>query len=71
MEFRRYTNKTMETMKQYVEQLRKCGKIIVFADKSTNIYKIGKEKYQKLLHENITKDYRKRYLTVIKFSRKF
>ena len=60
IEFRKYTNKTMEEMKQDVKQLNKCGKIIVFADKSTNIYKMEKEKYKKLLHENVTKDYKKK-----------
>ena len=40
IEFRRYTNKTMETMIQDVKQLRKCGKIIVFlrTNRLTYIY---------------------------------
>ena len=32
--------------------------IIYFSDKSTNIYKIDKNTYNKLLKENITPDYK-------------
>ena len=35
------------------------SKIFVPADKSCNIYKMDRESYEKLLHENITKTYKK------------
>ena len=35
------------------------SKIFVPADKSRNIYKMDSETYEKLLHENITKTYKK------------
>ena len=35
------------------------GKSSVSADKSRNIYKMNKEDYEKLMHENITKTHKK------------
>ena len=35
------------------------SKIFVPTDKSRNIYKMDSETYEKLLHENITKTYKK------------
>ena len=33
--------------------------MLVFADKSTNIYKLSRDHYEKLLHDNITQTYQK------------
>ena len=33
--------------------------MLVFADKSTNIYKVSREHYEKLLQDNITQTYKK------------
>ena len=33
--------------------------VYAFADKTTNIYKLPPQDYRKLLHENITKSYKK------------
>ena len=37
----------------------RSDKVFLKADKTTNIYKVSKEEYNKLLTENITKDYKK------------
>ena len=42
-----------------IAKLKKDGKVIVFADKTSNMYKVDAKQYNKLLLENITKDYRK------------
>ena len=33
--------------------------MLVFADKSTNLYELSRDNYQKLLHGNITQTYKK------------
>ena len=33
--------------------------MLVFADKSTNLYELSRENYQKFLHDNITQIYKK------------
>ena len=35
------------------------SRIYIAADKTSNYYKVGKEKYQELLDKHITKDYKK------------
>ena len=42
-----------------VKNIRLSDKVLVFADKSTNLYELGKEEYNKLLNDNITKTYKK------------
>ena len=39
--------------------MKKSNKLIVFADKTNNLYKIGPKNYYKLLNDAITKDYKK------------
>ena len=41
-----------------IKKLHHDNKIFISADKSTNIYKMQKEKYEKLLFENIVKIYK-------------
>ena len=41
------------------KQIKRDSKIFVPADKSHNIYRMDRETYEKLLHENITKTYKK------------
>ena len=42
-----------------VAEIKSSNKVFLLADKTTNIYKVDPEEYNKLLSENITKDYRK------------
>ena len=42
-----------------MQEIEKCDKIIVFADKSTNIYKMEPGNYNKMLKENVTESYKK------------
>ena len=47
-----------QKMKKDVEEIRHTNCVLVKADKSRNIYKVPKEKYKKLLKEQVTKTYR-------------
>ena len=59
IEFRRYRNSLMNQMAKDIKEIKASKKLILFADKSSNLYKIDKTKYDQLLHDNVTKDYKK------------
>ena len=42
-----------------MKTIKKSNKLIVFADKTNNAYKVDKDDYNKLLRENITKTYKR------------
>ena len=43
----------------YILNIKSSLDVYAFADKTTNIYKLPPQDYKKLLHENITKSYKK------------
>ena len=46
-------------MKEDVAHIKSSNDILIFADKTNNLYKTSEEEYKKLLFNNITKSYRK------------
>ena len=46
-------------MSEDLKSLQNKNQVIVFADKTTNLYKMDMDNYNKLLRENITKKYKK------------
>ena len=59
IQFRKVNNNFQSQLNEDIKQIKGDSKIFVPADKSRNIYKMDKETYEKLLHENITKTYKK------------
>ena len=59
IQFRKVNNNFQSQLNEDIKQIKRDSKIFVSADKSRNIYKMDKETYEKLLHENITKTYKK------------
>ena len=59
IKFNKSTNKFQNELSKDVKKIKSSNKIYVPADKTTNMYKLNKEHYSKILQENITKDYRK------------
>ncbi len=59
IEFRRTDNEFQRKMREDVKQIKQCEKVVVPADKSTNLYKIDKDTYENHLMNNITKAYKK------------
>ena len=59
IQFRKVSNNFQSQLNEDIKQIKGDSKIFVAADKSRNIYKMDKETYEKLLHENITKTYNK------------
>ena len=66
IEFRKCNNRMMEKIKKDLKNIKDSKKVVVFADKSSNIYKIDGVDYKKMLHDNVTKTYRKATSDVIK-----
>ena len=46
-------------MKDDISLINGCTNLFMFADKTTNMYEVSATEYKKLLHDNITKKYRK------------
>ena len=59
IQFRHINSTSQEQLKKDIQQIRQSNQLFVSADKSRNIYKMNKEDYEKLMHENITKTYQK------------
>ena len=59
IQFRHINSTSQEQLKKDIQQIRQSNQLFVSADKSRNIYKMNKEVYEKLMHENITKTYQK------------
>ena len=58
-EFISVRNEFQEKLKQDLENIQSSKNILAFADKSTNLYELSKESYEKLLHDNIMQTYKK------------
>ena len=59
IKFRKYKSSFQKKLKNDVREIQKSNGIYVHADKSTNVYIISKDEYQKKLDENVTKTYKK------------
>ena len=46
-------------MKEDISKIKASPNVLVFANKTTNIYQVSPSKYNKLLNDNITKTYKK------------
>ena len=44
-------------MKEDIAQIKSSPDVLIFADKTNNIYKTSPQEYQKLLFNNVTKSY--------------
>ena len=49
-----------------VKEINSSNDLLVSADKTTNVYKMSKDTYRKMLTENITKTYKKADNEIIK-----
>ena len=58
IKFTPYKSKFQKTLKKDLEQILTKNKIILFADKTRNLYQTNPSNYKKLLTNNITKAYK-------------
>ena len=61
IKFRDTKNNFQETLASDLKKINTSENMFVFADKTRNIYKTSLETYNKLLHDNITKTYKRGY----------
>ena len=59
IEFTSVRNDFQKKLQSDVQSIQSSNKLFVFADKSTNLYELTGEHYEKLLHDNITQTYKK------------
>ena len=59
IEFKPVKSQFLKKLKDDVSEIKNSQNLYVFADKTTNIYKMEKEDYGKLLKDNISKSYKK------------
>ena len=59
IQFKNIKNDFQTKLKNDISDIQICQKVLVPADKSRNIYKMETADYKKLLHDNITRTYKK------------
>ena len=59
IKFRNQTNTFKQKLKADINEIKKSTDVFVFADKTSNIYKMTSQEHKKLLKENVTKTYKK------------
>ena len=51
-----------EKLKEDLSKIKQSPNVFVFTDKTSNIYEMPKKQHKKLLHDNVTKTYKKQHL---------
>jgi hypothetical protein len=59
IEFKPCHSEFLTKLKKDAKEVENVDKVLVFADKTTNLYSMPKDDYNKLLHNNITRTYKK------------
>ena len=59
IQFKNINNDFQTKLRNDISDIQKCEKVLIPADKSRNIYKMETADYKKLLHDNITRTFKK------------
>jgi len=59
IEFRHRPNEFQQKLKADIISIKSSPHMLISADKITNLYEVSTKDYNKLLHDNITKSYKK------------
>ena len=59
LEYKRANNEFQSNLRNNIRQIRESNNLFVLADKSWNICKVSKTSYERMMHENVTKPYKK------------
>ena len=59
IKFRSSQNEFQKKLKEDIKLINSSKNILLSADKTQNFYEIKKEDYEKIIHENVTKTYKK------------
>ena len=66
IEFKRKNNEFQCKLNEDIREIKATKQLLVSADKSRNVYKVSKNDYDKLMHENVTKTYKKGDMNKVK-----
>ena len=61
IKFRNQANTFEQKLKADINEIKKSTDVFVFADKTSNIYKMTPQEHEKVLKENVTKTYKKNF----------
>ena len=59
IKFRSVKDTFQKKLKEDVPKIKQSPNVFVFAEKTTNIYGMPEQQHKKLLHDNVTKTYKK------------
>ena len=59
VKFNKKSNAHLERLKADIAKISKEERVLMFADKTSNLYLVQPEKYRALLHKSVQKDYKK------------
>ena len=59
VEFTNVQDTFQQKLRKDVQSIKSSNNMLIFADKSTNLYELSRDHYEKLLHDNITQTYQK------------
>lgn len=59
VKFRDNTSQFQRRLRRDINSIKRSNKVFAFSDKTNNIYQLDADEYRKLVHDNITKGYRK------------
>ena len=59
LEYTEHRTPFQEKLLQDADKIKQSGKLFVAADKTNNVYEIGKKDYEKLMRDNVTTHYKK------------
>ena len=59
LEFKQVHNEFQTILNNDIREIHRSNNLFISADKSRNIYKINKTRYEELMHDNIKKTYKK------------
>ena len=59
IKFRSVINTFQKKLKEDIPKIKQSPNVFAFADKTSNIYEMSEQQHKKLLHDNVTKTYKK------------
>ena len=59
LEFKKTNDDFQKTLKADMRRIKKSDAVFVQSDKTRNLYEVDRKQYEKLLHENVTKHYKR------------
>ena len=59
LQLKKVNSEFQSNLRNNIRQIRRSNNLFISADKSRNIYKVSKASYERMMHENVTKAYKK------------